>query len=80
MQTFQCKEHYTDNGQYAVVTRTKILDQAQLNRIAHHLRQNAEDLTSSKDPPNPNDCRIAGTMLGWALTLTPLRIGTGFDY
>jgi hypothetical protein len=73
-------EHYTDRGQFAVMTRTKVLNDAQLARIAGHLRRNAEDLASSSNPPAVHDCRIAGTMLGWALNLAPLRIQSKFDY
>ena len=80
MQTLKCNERYTDKGQYAGVTRTKILSYAQLNRIADRLCRNAEDLAFSTNPPIPENCRIAGVMLGWALNLAPIRIGTKFDY
>jgi hypothetical protein len=80
MQTLKCNERYTDKGQYAVVTRTKLLDYARMNRIAAHLSSNAEDLAFSTNPPIPENCRIAGVMLGWALNLAPIRIGAKFDY
>jgi hypothetical protein len=72
-QTLQRSELYTDRGHYAVMTRTTVVKSAQLTRIADHLRGNAEDLASSSNPPAVHDCRIAGTMLGWALNLK-------FDY
>jgi hypothetical protein len=80
MQTLHCSEHYTDKGQYAVVTRTRILNYSQLTRIADHLCRNAEDLAFSTNPPTLDNCRIAGSMLGWAFNLAPMRIGTKFDY
>jgi hypothetical protein len=80
MQTLKYSEHYSDKGQYAVVTRTKVLNHAQLTRIADHLCRNAEDLAFSTNPPTLGNCRIAGAMLGWALTLAPMRIGKKFDY
>ncbi len=80
MQTTQSNEQYTDKGNYAVMTRTTVLKHAQLARIADHLCRNAEDLVSSMSPPSIDNCRIAGTMLGWAYNLAPLRIGTKFDY
>ena len=80
MQTTQQTEHYTDKGHYAVMTRTKVLTYAQLARIADHLCSNAEELVSSTNPPDNDNCRIAGTMLGWAHHLSPVRIDTKFDY
>ncbi len=80
MQTTQSNEVYTDKGHYAVMTRTTVLKYAQLARIADHLCRNAEDLVSSMNPPSIDSRRIAGTMLGWAYSLAPLRIGTKFDY
>jgi hypothetical protein len=80
MKTLQYREQYTDKGQYAVVTRTKILNYAQLTRVADHLCRNAEDLAYSTNPPNPENFRIAGAMVGWAFSLRPVRIGTEFDY
>jgi hypothetical protein len=81
MQSIQYStEHYSDRGHYAVMTRTTVLKDAQLARIADHLRRNAEELVSCSTPATVHDCRIAGAMLGFALTLTPVRIGTGFDY
>ena len=80
MQTIQSSELYTDKGQYAVMTRTKVLEYAQLARIAGHLCRNAEDLVFSTNPPSIDNSRIAGTMLGWAYNVAPLRIGTRFDY
>jgi len=80
MQEIQQSEHYTDKGLYAVMTRTKVVNYAQLVRIAGHLCRNAEDLAASTDPPCVDNCCIAGMMLGWAYNLPPLRIGTGFDY
>ena len=80
MQSIHYSEHYTDRGHYAVMTRTAVLKDAQLARIADHLRRNAEDLVSSSNPPTVHDCRIAGTMLGWAFNLAPVRIGVKFEY
>ena len=80
MQTTQSNEQYTDKGHYAVMTRTKVLEYAQLARIAGHLCRNAEDLVSSTNPPSVDDSRLAGTMVGWAYDLAPVRIGTRFDY
>jgi hypothetical protein len=80
MQDIQSSEHYTDKGLYSVMTRTKVVSYAQLNRIAGHLCRNAEDLAASTDPPCVDNCRIAGAMLGWAYNLAPLRIASRFDY
>jgi hypothetical protein len=80
MQTIHPSEHYTDKGDFAVTTRTTVVKYARLASIAGHLRRNAEDLVSSTDPVNVDNCRIAGTMVGWACSLVPLRLGTGFDY
>ena len=80
MQTIHPTEHYTDKGDFAVVTRTTVVNYAQLASIAGHLCRNAEDLVSSTDPLNIDNCRIAGTMVGWAFSLAPLRIGARFDY
>lgn len=81
MQTIQYStEQYTDRGHYAVMTRTAVLKDTQLARIADHLRSNAEDLALSSDPPTEHDCRIAGAMLGWAFKLAPVRIVVKFDY
>ena len=81
MQSIQYStEQYTDRGHFAVMTRTAVLKDAQLARIADHLRRNAEDLVSSSNPPTIHDCRIAGAMLGFAFTLAPLRIEAKFNY
>ncbi len=80
MQTIQRSERYTDKGHYAVMTRTTVLKDAQLARIADHLRRNAEDLATSTDVPTFENCRIAGAMVAWAFNLAPLRVGAGFDY
>ena len=80
MQTLHSNEHYTDKGDYAVMTRTTVLTYAKLARIAGHLCRNAEDLVLSTDPPTLDNCRIAGRMLGWAYNLVPVRIGARFDY
>lgn len=79
MRTTQSNEQYTDKGDYAVMTRTRVLKYAQLARIAEHLCSNAENLVSSMNPPSTDNRRIAGTMLGWAYNLAPLRVGTKFD-
>ena len=76
----QLSEHYTDKLGFALMTRTKVVKYAQLVRIADHLCRNADDLMASSDSPSVDDCRIAGMMLGWAYSLVPLRIRTGFDY
>ena len=73
-------EQYTDRGHYAVMTRATVVKPAQLVRIADHLRRNAEDLVSSSNPPTVHDCRVAGAMLGFAFSLAPVRIASGFDY
>ncbi len=73
-------ERYTDRGYCAIMTRTTVLSDRQLARIADHLRRNAEDLASSSNPPTIHDCRIAGAMLGFALTLAPMETGARFDY
>jgi hypothetical protein len=62
------------------MTRTMVVNHAQLTRIADHLRRNAEDLALSTNPPTVDNCRIAGTMLGWAFNLAPVRIAGEFDY
>jgi hypothetical protein len=62
------------------MTRTTVLKDAQIARIADHLRRNAEELALSSDPPTVHDCRIAGAMLGWAFNLAPVRIADKFDY
>lgn len=76
----QRDEHYTNHEGFAVVTRTKVLTDGRLFRIAGHLRSNADDLMSSTNPPTVDDCRIAQTMLGWAYNLAPVRIVAKFDY
>ena len=73
-------EQYTDRGHYAVMTRTTVLKDAQLARIADHLRPNAEELASSTNPATLHDCRIAGEMVTWAFSIAPLRIESEFDY
>ncbi|MGO9337293.1 MAG: hypothetical protein ACLPY1_07290 [Terracidiphilus sp.] len=78
--TVQRSEHYTDRGHYAVMTRTTVLKEAKLSRIADHLCRNAEDLVFSTNPRAIDNRCIAATMLGWAYNLAPLRIGTRFDY
>ena len=80
MPTIQRSELCTDKGQYAVLSWTKVLDYVKLASIAGHLRRNAEDLVFSTNPPTIDNCRIAGEMLGWALSLAPERIGGRFDY
>lgn len=80
MQCLEHSEHYSDKGQYGVVTRTKVLSHSQLTRIASHLCGNAEDLALSTNPPALGNCRTAGAMLGWALSLEPISIGMRFDY
>jgi hypothetical protein len=80
MQILQRNEHYTDRGHYAVMTRTTVVVNAQLTRIADHLRRNAEDLALSTNPPTFENCRIAGAMVTWAFSIAPLRIREQFDY
>ena len=81
MNTIQLSsEHYTDKGEYAVVTRTRVLSYEKLFRIADCLRSNAEELVSSSNPPTIENCRIAGAMLGLACTLVPVRIAVKFEY
>lgn len=80
MQSIHQSEQYTDRGHFALMTRMTILKDAQLARIADHLRRNAEDLAGSANHPTIDDCRIAGAMLGWASTIAPIRIVVRFDY
>ena len=80
MQTLPRIEHYTDKGCYAVMTRTAVVNYAQLTRVADQLRRDSDDLASSTNPPTLENCRIAGAMVGWAFNLVPRRIQTGFDY
>jgi hypothetical protein len=80
MQSIRHTELYTEREHFAVMTRTAVLNDAQLARIADHLRRNAEDLADSSNPPAIDDCRIAGAMLGWAFTIAPIRIVAKFDY
>jgi len=80
MQDIQLSEHYTDQHNFAAMTRTRVVNYKQLVRIADHLCRNAEDLAASANPPCVENCRIAGMMLGHAYNLAPLRIGTKFDY
>jgi len=80
MQGTHFNERCTDRGHCVVMTRTAVLKDAQLARIADHLRRNAEDVVFSTNPPTIDNCRIAGAMLGWAFNLVPLRIETKFDY
>ena len=80
MQDIHPSEHYTDKGNFAAMTRTRVVNYARLATIAGHLCRNAEDLAASTDPPCIDDCRIAGAMVSWACHLAPLRIGTRFDY
>jgi hypothetical protein len=78
--TIQRREHYTDRGLYAVMTRTTVLKGAKLARIADHLRCNAEDRVLAANSPTIDNCCIAATMLGWAYYLAPLRIGTEVNH
>ena len=80
MQTLQCSEHYADKGHYAVMTRTTVLKGTQLARIDDSSRHNADGLAFSTNPSTIDNCRIAGTTLGWAYSLDPVRIGTDFDF
>ena len=80
MQSIRSSELYTDLGQYAVMTRTTVLKDAQLARIADHLRRNADDLALSTNPPTFENCRIAGALVTWAFNIAPLRIESEFEY
>ena len=81
MNTIQLSsECYTDKGEYAVLTRTTLLSDLQLFRIADRLRSNAEELATSSNPPIIENCRIAGEMLGLACTLVPVRVAVKFEY
>jgi hypothetical protein len=80
MDTLHRNELYTDKGNYAVMTRTSVLKDARLVRIADHLRRNAEDLASSTDVPTFENCRIAGAMVTWSFNLVPFRIEAALDY
>lgn len=77
---YNSSEQYTDRGHYAVMTRTTVLKEAQLARVADHLRRNAEELASSSNPPTVSDCRIAGAMVTWAFNIAPLCMDSGSDY
>jgi len=72
-------ELYTDLEGLALMTRTTVLTDVKRFRIAGHLRSNADDLLTSTNPPNPEDIRVARTMLGWACNLAPVRIALKFD-
>jgi hypothetical protein len=80
MRTIQPTEHYTDQGDFAVVTRTSVREYAQLVRVADRLCRNAEELLFSKDQPTIDNCCIAGEMLGLTLSIAPERIGARFDF
>jgi len=80
MRGIQISEHYTDIGDFAVMTRTSVLKYSQLARIAGHLCRNAEELVSSTDTPTNDNLSIAGMMMSWAYTLVPVNIATRFDY
>ena len=80
MQTLQRSEYYSDKECYAVMTRTAVVNYSKLTRIADQLRRNAEDLAFSTNPPMAENCRIAGTMVGWAFHLAPLCIDSRFDF
>ena len=77
VQLIDNSEQYTDKGGFAAMTRMTVV---KLDSIAAHRCRNAEELVSSANPSTIDDCRIAGTMVGWAYSLAPLRIGTKFDY
>ena len=79
MPSLKRSEHYTDRGHYAVMTRTTVVNNAQLARITDHFRRNREDLKFSKNPPAVDNCRIAGVMLGWTFNLPPVRLGAKID-
>ncbi len=80
MQTLQRNELCADKGCYAVLTRTAVVHDEQLRRIAGHLRSDAENLAFSTIPPAPENCRIARAIVGWAFSLAPMRIDTRFNY
>jgi hypothetical protein len=80
MKILQRNEQYTDRGHFAVMTRTTVVDNAQLTRISDHLRRNAEDVAFSTNPPTFENCRIAGAMVTWAFDIALLRLGAKFDY
>lgn len=80
MKTLQRGELYSDKGTYAAMTRTAVVcNHAQLRSVADQLLRNADELAFSTDPPIPGNCRIAGTMVGWAFSLAPFCIDTRFD-
>lgn len=80
MRGIQISEHYTDKGEFAVMTRTSVLKYSQLARIAGHLCRSAEELVFSTNPPTNDNLSIAGTMMSWAYSLVPLHIATRIDY
>jgi hypothetical protein len=79
MQGLERSEHYSDRGHYAVMTRTTVVNNAQLTRITDHLRQNREDLAFSRNPPTVDNCRISGVMLGWTFNLALVRLAGTLD-
>jgi hypothetical protein len=80
MQTLERNEHYTDKGNYAVMTRTSVIKYAQLARIADHICRNTEDLAAASDRDCGDSYSIDGTMLGGTYELVPLRVQASFDF
>jgi len=80
MHDMQPRGYYTDQGDFAPMTRIKAVKDARLFRIAGHLCRIAEDLAFSTTPPSVDNCRIAAMMLGYAYNLAPLRIEIEFAY
>jgi hypothetical protein len=80
MQTIHPTEHYTDRGDFAVMTRTTVVTDAQAASIVGPRCRKPEDHVSSTDPFGIDNCRITRTMLGWTFSLAPLRIGAGLNY
>lgn len=79
MQSTQSNEYYTDKGNYAVMTRTTVVNHGQLAEIAVRFCRRREVLARSSDTSAIDNCEIAETMLGWTYDLPPVRIETEAD-
>jgi hypothetical protein len=80
MRSIKPTEHYSDQGDVVVMSRTSVREYSQVVRIADHLCLHAEELLFSTEHPTIDNCRIAGMMLGLAYSLVPLSIEAGFGY
>jgi hypothetical protein len=80
MRSIQPAEHITDQGDFAVMTRTSVRKSAQLVTIADRLCRSAEEHLFSMGQPTIDNRCIAGRMLGQMCNLVPLRVEARFDY